>query len=581
MDAAEIVARLDGVFATSNGWQARCPAHDDEKASLSVAQDGDKTLLSCQAGCETTDVLQAMGLQMRDLYQGELQRGRRAELGKPVTEYNYEDEDGELLFQIVRYSPKAFRARRRDGNGGWAYSLKGVRLVPYRLRTVLKYDWVLITEGEKDADTGRGKLGLPATTNPFGAGKWQDEYADYFARKTVVLCPHRDDAGRKHMRSVACSLFPVAKKIKIVDLPFGKDLAEFCALGGNRQGFKSLMRTAPTVTAERIESWRQTDSPSPDELEDKSIGELMAEPEQIVDWLCDGLFPAGGSSLASAKAKVGKTTTARCLAAAVARGQKFLGRKTKQGNVLYFVGVEEKAATVRHFRKLGLTEDDPVRIISVSIAPKNFQTKLEALIQRHRPTLVILDPYMRFLGIDDVNDYAKNMKALTPIVSLANKYKVHILSTGHFGKADRAEVSDQVLGSTAIFGMVDTGLFLRERQYFRTVQTKQRHTNEYGNLPETELRYDPDREWVSLGTAKEKADASRAEASILELLRQFGKPKTEEIIQKEVQGSTKLLRDALRQLVADGKVERATARREKGGRGRNPYVYSIRAAKKP
>ena len=40
----------------------RCPAHDDRRPSLSVEQAGDKVLLNCFAGCETADVLEAVGL---------------------------------------------------------------------------------------------------------------------------------------------------------------------------------------------------------------------------------------------------------------------------------------------------------------------------------------------------------------------------------------------------------------------------------------------------------------------------------------------------------------------------------------
>lgn len=491
MNTKEILTRLEGVFETSNGWQARCPAHDDTKASLCIAEDCGKTLLYCQGGCATADIVEAMGLQMRDLFPDEA--GER----KLVATYDYPDKNGKFLYQMLRYKPKAFQARRPNGNGGWIYSV-GDKLVPYQLPMILGNHRVLITEGEKDSDTACRDLRLPSTTNPFGAGKWREEFSAYFAGKSVALCPHDDDTGRKHMQSVACSLFPVAKKIKIVRLPFGKDLTEWHALGGTREQFKELTRAAPVVTAEQVQKWQQIEVSSPDELEDKSIGELMAEPEQTVAWLCDGMLPSGGSSLLSAKAKVGKTTMARCLAAAVARGEQFLGRRTKRGAVLYFCGIEEKVATVRHFRQLGLTAADPIRIISASMTPKDFYSKLEQYIRRHQPKLIVLDPYMRFLGIDDVNDYAKTMKAFAPYVSLATKHKFHIVFAGHFGKADRAEVSDQVLGSTAIFGMVDTGLFLRERPHFSTVQTKQRHTNQHGNLPETELRYDPARDYVWL-----------------------------------------------------------------------------------
>jgi len=38
---------------------------------------------------------------------------------KIVATYDYTDESGNLLFQVVRYDPKDFRQRRPDGKGGW------------------------------------------------------------------------------------------------------------------------------------------------------------------------------------------------------------------------------------------------------------------------------------------------------------------------------------------------------------------------------------------------------------------------------------------------------------------------------
>jgi hypothetical protein len=246
MKVEAIVNKLDGVFETRNGWQGHCPAHDDRKASLSIGTDGGKTLLHCHAGCATEEVVRALGLQMRDLFSEE------PEQLTVVATYNYRDENSKVRFQIVRYSPKAFRARRPDGNGGWVYSVEGIELIPYRLPTILKHNTVVIAAGEKDACTGGSGLHLPTTTNPFGEGAWRDEYSVHFAGKTVILCPDNDEAGRKHMQTVACSLFPVAKKIKIVELPFGKDLTEWHALGGTREQFIALAREASAVTIEQI-----------------------------------------------------------------------------------------------------------------------------------------------------------------------------------------------------------------------------------------------------------------------------------------------------------------------------------------
>ncbi len=57
-----------------NCWQALCPAHDDKKPSLSIQQNPDNGLLiHCHAGCGAVEVLEAIGLQLKDLYPAEKQ----------------------------------------------------------------------------------------------------------------------------------------------------------------------------------------------------------------------------------------------------------------------------------------------------------------------------------------------------------------------------------------------------------------------------------------------------------------------------------------------------------------------------
>jgi len=75
-------------------------------------------------------------------------RPRRRE----VATYDYHDERGALLYQIVRFEPKAFRCRRPDGKGGWLWNLDGARVVPYRLPGLAEAQRVYIPKGEKDAD---------------------------------------------------------------------------------------------------------------------------------------------------------------------------------------------------------------------------------------------------------------------------------------------------------------------------------------------------------------------------------------------------------------------------------------------
>src|SRR4051812_24678041 len=94
-------------------WMAKCPAHDDRNPSLSIREVAGKVLLHCHAGCAQRDVIQA--LRARDLWPKRSVNERRA----IVATYDYHDEAGRVLYQVVRTQPKGFFQRRSDGHGGW------------------------------------------------------------------------------------------------------------------------------------------------------------------------------------------------------------------------------------------------------------------------------------------------------------------------------------------------------------------------------------------------------------------------------------------------------------------------------
>ena len=164
---------------------------EDREPSLSIHLRDGKILLHCHAGCTVEAICTAAGIQMRELFADSSSDPRI------VAEYSYTDESGTLLFQVVRFEPKDFRQRRPDGYGGWNWNLNGVRRVLYRLPDVLKAKSVLVCEGEKDCETAR-KLGLTATCNPGGAGKWRDEYRETLRGKRVAIIADADEPGRKH-----------------------------------------------------------------------------------------------------------------------------------------------------------------------------------------------------------------------------------------------------------------------------------------------------------------------------------------------------------------------------------------------
>jgi predicted P-loop ATPase len=64
----DLLAKLNGVAKSGDGWTAKCPAHDDREASLSIAHRGGKWLVHCHAGCEVSAVCQAIGVRLSDLF---------------------------------------------------------------------------------------------------------------------------------------------------------------------------------------------------------------------------------------------------------------------------------------------------------------------------------------------------------------------------------------------------------------------------------------------------------------------------------------------------------------------------------
>jgi hypothetical protein len=233
-------------------WVALCPAHDDHTPSLSVTHRGGAVLFRCRShGCTFAQIVRALGLDPGDCFDaGPAAKGDYSQrLGfehRVERAYWYHAADGAELFQVVRLAwPKDFRQRRRAKPGepsrdGWVWKTDDLPRVPYRLPGLLAADRaavVYVVEGEKDADALTA-LGLVATTNPGGAGKWMRLHpstADAFAGRRVAVLPDNDDPGRRHAREVAGSLAGTAARVAVLALPGladKGDASDWLAAGG-------------------------------------------------------------------------------------------------------------------------------------------------------------------------------------------------------------------------------------------------------------------------------------------------------------------------------------------------------------
>lgn len=114
----------------ADGWKFFCPFHSDRKTpNLFVGNDGRVKCFACDEGGDIfwfhqkNNGISTFPETVNDLarkYASHLLNGSGN--GQPnrkiIEEYDYKDEAGNLLFQVIRYEPKDFRQRVPDGKGG-------------------------------------------------------------------------------------------------------------------------------------------------------------------------------------------------------------------------------------------------------------------------------------------------------------------------------------------------------------------------------------------------------------------------------------------------------------------------------
>lgn len=238
--------------STSDGANWTCPAHPDDRASLSVTHRDGRVLFNCHAGCKGGAVLTALGLADTDLHDAPAAAPRPVPGPPPVmpaqdeASYEYQDATGAALFTVHRRvgkdGKKTFRQQAADGT----WSIKGIDPVLLGLPTVLSRaahgETVHVVEGEKDA-YAIYLAGSVGTCNPGGAKKWTDRMADALEGCGLVVVwrdrdwvkagddPAARTPGDAWARAVVDSLARRGIPYRVVEAAAGKDAWDHVALG--------------------------------------------------------------------------------------------------------------------------------------------------------------------------------------------------------------------------------------------------------------------------------------------------------------------------------------------------------------
>lgn len=374
-----------------------------------------------------------------------------------VAVYSYTDEDGRVLFEQVRYEPKDFRIRVPRADGTYAYRLNGTRRVPYRLPDVLqairKEQPILVTEGEKDAEAVR-KMGLVATTNPFGAGKWTDEISEYLrGAAAVAVIADADKKGREHAQAVAESVSRFAP-VKVVELPGAKDAYEWVSRGGTIQELDRLLKQTPRFTP-------VGSTPAPVDKPATSSGLKLIKASAVkvrpIEWLDKGKVALRALTLLAGEGGKGKSTIMTDKVARATRGQLHGSYRDKPVNVIW-AGNEDGYDDVIVPRLIVAGADlDRVRFVALeseSLAEEmNIVTNIDGLKEactEHDIKLIVMDPLVEYLpGSTDSHNDMSIRQALRPVRNLAAELNLSAVGLIHFNKAPTLAVASRLAGSAA------------------------------------------------------------------------------------------------------------------------------------
>ncbi len=294
--------------------------------------------------------------------------------------------------------------------------------------------------------------------------------------------------------------------------------------------------------------------------------------ENPIGWLVEDLFREASFNICAGGPKTGKSSLLRHLAAAVTKGESFLGEPTKQGEVLYICPDEADTSSLSFsFERLGVTGG--LYVACYDVTPDSLTEEIREFVAAHpKVKLVVLDTLGRTVGLEDLNDYAKTIRDLDPILTLAAECKLTIIGVHHTNKRTAATVAGGLMGSHGIASVVSTCLEILEdhtgRRFLRGIRRNG------GDYEKTELNFDTYHQTFTLG----QTEADKAEEKSLTRVSYLRNKLLDYIVEhpgcaqaqivKAVTGSPKAVICELGNMKSDGLI-----RSDGTGRKGSPFAY--------
>jgi RecA-family ATPase len=456
-------SELGPVRKTANGFDVCCPAHEDRTPSLSIAYGTTHpAVLNCKAGCDPVDILAKLGLTWEDLCKPQDRDDRPASewtpYGDAIAVYDYVDEAGDLLFQVLRTAGKQFpqRVPDRTRKSGYRWTLGDTRRVLYRLPKIIEAvkdgGVIYVVEGEKDVHALE-HAGAVATCNPGGAGKWREEYSEVLRDAVVVIVADKDKPGQAHARQVMASLKGIAAAVEINEAAGDlKDISDHLAA---RHALADLEVTC------------QEDQYKPDLAPD--LYEFLAVVDPPSDWVIPGLLERSDRLILTGFEGLGKSMITRQLAVCAAAGKHpFTDEPITPQRVLFIDCENPDRKSRRHFRKLeriarGQGVPVPEGALRILQKPAGIDLTREEdaawLVERvtaHQPTLLVCGPFYR-LHATDTNEESSARLVVAALDAARIKADCALITEAHAGHGDGVNRSVRPTGSSLLMRWPEFG----------------------------------------------------------------------------------------------------------------------------
>jgi hypothetical protein len=373
--------------------------------------------------------------------------------------YDYTDEAGEVLYQVLRYrmgnGKKDFRQRRPDGRGNWVYDLEGTRRVLYGMPNLVAHPdaMVYVVEGEKDADRlnelfAAGGVPAIATTSAQGSndtGRWES-YSESLQGRNCVVIPDCDPTGLRHARGICGYLHGVAASVKLIELPgVGPkgDVSDWLDQDNVLDDLWAIVCDTPPYdpsTSEAVDA-------DADAERDATAADLIAA-NAGTRWLWPQWIPLGVLTLLTAEPSTGKTRFGLDLTRRIANGLAWPdGQPMDIGDrrpvVLWIPADSQHSELADSPAAFGFPPDSIVLNTSVGdlyggteLQEEEQLQALEDRINRQMPALVLIDTITNTSDAKS-QDTADAKRQYKPLQEIAKRTGAAIVCVTHTNVAGK------------------------------------------------------------------------------------------------------------------------------------------------